>query len=141
MSQAFQLAEFRRPLFPVLIHATASCGPHAETLSPSAVLALCDDTLDTWLASCLDAELCSACVDTRLGFHRELVSQMVLCIGIRVVESGRYSAVFELAVFREEEDRPAVSARVARVFSRRGDGRPADISAQAGAWVAARRAA
>lgn len=111
------------------------------TMSASAVLALCDDTLDTWLASCLEAELCSASVDTRMGFHRELPSQMALCIGIRVVESGRYSAVFELAVFREEEDRPAVSVRLARVFSRRGDGRPADISAQAGVWFAARRAA
>ncbi|MGB0127336.1 MAG: thioesterase family protein [Rhodocyclaceae bacterium] len=60
-------------------------------------------------------------------FHRPILFPQVLDAGLRVSKLGEASVRYEIGLFREGEDKPAVSGFVAHVFVDRDKSKPASI--------------
>jgi acyl-CoA thioester hydrolase len=93
-----------------------------------------DTAVNAYLASrgALDlhaGEVIGLVVETGCAFFAPAAFPEALSVGVRVVHLGRSSVRYELAVFREGEERACAQGHFVHVYVDRGTRRPAELPA------------
>ena len=74
-----------------------------------------------------DAPLAALVVDSGATFHREVLFELAISVGLRVAHLGRTSVRYQLGVFVEDAQSSAVDGHVTHVFVDRVSRRPVEI--------------
>lgn len=74
-----------------------------------------------------DAPFAALVVESGATFHREVLFNAIIAIGLRVVHLGRSSVRYELGTFVDARAESAVDGHVTHVFVDRATRRPVDI--------------
>ncbi len=69
-------------------------------------------------------------VETSCRYYQELSFPEVIEAGLRTVKIGRTSVVYEIALFRQNDEHPAASGRFVHVYVDQAHRRPVEIPAE-----------
>jgi acyl-CoA thioester hydrolase len=100
--------------------------------SAAACCSLFDSAIHEFLLLGVGPEILSGVVashplETFCRFHRPIAFPQALDVGLRLSELGQASVRYDIALFRQGEEKPAATGGVVHVFVDREKGKPAHI--------------